>query len=174
MYTELFTDISVCLRLVTCLRLNVEVHADIAACVQLVKCSRPNIEVCTVDRYQGRDKECIIISFVRNNAEQRIGDLLSDWRRINVAITRARSKIIFIGSAATLQGNALLASLVQHARDLGRFLTLTEFALVQGCPQWATIEGWALFRKVKQQRRETEALVEGAGGEGATLGQECA
>lgn len=64
---------------------------------------RPLIEILTADRFQGRDKECIIISLVRSNKEQRSGDLLKDWRRVNVAVTRARSKLIVLGSLSTLQ-----------------------------------------------------------------------
>lgn len=64
---------------------------------------RPEIEVLTADRFQGRDKECIIISLVRSNKEQKSGDLVKDWRRVNVAVTRARSKLIILGSLSTLQ-----------------------------------------------------------------------
>ena len=52
------------------------------------------VEVSTVDKYQGRDKECIIVSLVRSNTERRIGSLLRDWRRINVAFTRAKKNNI--------------------------------------------------------------------------------
>eukprot|EP00762_Andalucia_godoyi_P003960 ANDGO_05638.mRNA.1 DNA replication ATP-dependent helicase/nuclease DNA2 len=60
-----------------------------------------SIEVHTIDKYQGRDKECVIVSLVRSNSEERIGDLLRDWRRMNVALTRSKSKLIIIGNAAT-------------------------------------------------------------------------
>lgn len=63
---------------------------------------RPRIEVLTADRFQGRDKECIIISLVRSNKEKKAGELLRDWRRVNVAVTRARSKLIVLGSLDTL------------------------------------------------------------------------
>ena len=62
------------------------------------------VEVSTVDKYQGRDKDCIIVSLVRSNTERRIGSLLRDWRRINVAFTRAKKKLILIGSETTLNG----------------------------------------------------------------------
>ena len=61
-----------------------------------------DVEVSTVDKYQGRDKDCIVVSLVRSNTERRIGSLLRDWRRINVAFTRAKKKLILIGSATTL------------------------------------------------------------------------
>ena len=66
----------------------------------------------TTDKFQGRDKECIIISLVRSNDTQHIGDLLKDWRRINVAFTRARTKLIILGSKSTLSGNELLKSFI--------------------------------------------------------------
>ncbi|KAF9010450.1 Dna2-domain-containing protein [Hymenopellis radicata] len=69
---------------------------------------REGIELLTADRSQGRDKDCIIISMVRSNADGLIGDLVKDWRRMNVSFTRARSKLIIFGSRKTLQGTPLL------------------------------------------------------------------
>ena len=57
----------------------------------------------TVDRFQGRDKDCIIVSLVRSNEEGKVGGLLKDWRRINVAFTRAKKKLILVGSESTLR-----------------------------------------------------------------------
>lgn len=71
----------------------------------------------TADKFQGRDKECIIISLVRSNTERNIGDLLKDWRRINVAFTRARSKLIILGSKSTLSSNELLKKFVDLMED---------------------------------------------------------
>ncbi|KAJ1721073.1 DNA replication endonuclease-helicase Dna2 [Coemansia erecta] len=70
------------------------------------------IEVHTIDRYQGRDADVIIISLVRSNSNQAIGDLLRDWRRINVAITRARFKLILVGSRKTLTRSPLLGGMI--------------------------------------------------------------
>ena len=54
------------------------------------------VDVFTIDKYQGRDKDCILLSLVRSNKNHDIGELLSDDRRINVALTRSRSKLIFV------------------------------------------------------------------------------
>lgn len=62
----------------------------------------PLVEVLTVDRFQGRDKDCIFFSMVRSNDEGRTGNLITDWRRINVAITRAKSKLVLVGSKRTV------------------------------------------------------------------------
>ena len=68
----------------------------------------PDVAVDTADKYQGRDRDVIIISFVRSNDSGNVGDLLKDWRRVNVAITRAKKKLIVIGSQRTLAHDALL------------------------------------------------------------------
>ncbi|KAJ9075154.1 DNA replication endonuclease-helicase Dna2, variant 2 [Entomophthora muscae] len=81
--------------------------------------SFPSVEVLTIDRAQGRDKDCIILSMVRSNPGCNVGDLLRDWRRINVAITRARHKLIIVGSVSTLSfgGGAVLSQLVALAQS---------------------------------------------------------
>ncbi|CAZ80284.1 unnamed protein product [Tuber melanosporum] len=75
--------------------------------------NRPSVEMHTADKFQGRDKEIIVISLVRSNGDQNVGELLRDWRRINVAFTRARSKLLILGSRSTLQSNELLADFVR-------------------------------------------------------------
>ncbi|KAH8922045.1 Dna2-domain-containing protein, partial [Atractiella rhizophila] len=60
------------------------------------------IEVLTADKSQGRDKDCILMSLTRSNPEHQVGDLLRDWRRLNVCFTRAKVKLIIFGSRRTL------------------------------------------------------------------------
>ena len=59
------------------------------------------IEVASVDAFQGREKDIIIMSCVRSNEHQGIG-FLSDPRRLNVALTRARYGIIIVGNPKVL------------------------------------------------------------------------
>lgn len=70
------------------------------------------VEMHTADKFQGRDKEVVVLSLVRSNEEQNVGELLKDWRRVNVALTRARTKLLVLGSKSTLVGNELLRDLV--------------------------------------------------------------
>lgn len=82
------------------------------------------VELHTADKFQGRDKEVVIVSCVRSNEEGIVGDLLKDRRRINVALTRARSKLIILGSEKTLSSNELLRDMVALCREKGWVLDL--------------------------------------------------
>ena len=59
-------------------------------------------ECFTIDKSQGQDFDCVILSMVRSNPDGVVGQLLADWRRLNVSITRARKKLIIVGDHATL------------------------------------------------------------------------
>ncbi|XWW98796.1 hypothetical protein V2A60_006799 [Cordyceps javanica] len=82
----------------------------------------PGVEMHTTDRFQGRDKEVIVLSLVRSNDACNIGDLLRDWRRINVAFTRAKTKLLVIGSKTTLSGS----NVNNKENMLSRFVALME------------------------------------------------
>jgi len=91
----------------------VGVIAPYSAQVKLIKAdlrgSFPDVEVGTVDQYQGRDKEVIIYTCTRSNmgdkgqkGDTKAGHILLDTRRLNVAITRAKVKLIIVGDRKTL------------------------------------------------------------------------
>jgi superfamily I DNA and/or RNA helicase len=80
--------------------------------------SLTNIEVKTVDGYQGREKDIMIISTVRSNQKRDIG-FLSDMRRLNVALTRARRKMIMVGDVNTLKSNETYYRLIQDSKKRG-------------------------------------------------------
>lgn len=72
-----------------------------------------HVEIKSIDGFQGREKEVIIISLVRSNTEENIG-FLRDYRRLNVALTRAKRKLIIIGNPSTLQSNPIYKSLIEN------------------------------------------------------------
>ena len=71
------------------------------------------IEVKSVDGFQGREKEIIILSLVRANENEEIG-FLNDLRRLNVAITRPKRKLIIVGDAKTLSSNDTYKRLIEY------------------------------------------------------------
>jgi DNA replication ATP-dependent helicase Dna2 len=90
----------------------------------------PDLEMHTTDKFQGRDKEVIILSCVRSNTENNVGELLRDWRRVNVAFTRAQTKLLVVGSRSTLRdGNDLLCKYVRLVESKGWVYNLPSAAL---------------------------------------------
>ena len=77
---------------------------------------RKLITINSVDGFQGQERDVIILSLVRSNEKGDIG-FLSDFRRMNVAITRARMKLIILGNVATLTKHAFYRKLYQMCED---------------------------------------------------------
>lgn len=74
------------------------------------------ITVNTVDGFQGQERDIIVISLVRSNDDGQIG-FLSDLRRMNVAITRARMKLIIVGSVQTMTRHAFYKELYGYVQE---------------------------------------------------------
>ncbi|KAL3834669.1 hypothetical protein ACJIZ3_009405 [Penstemon smallii] len=86
------------------------------------------VEIHTIDKYQGRDKDCILVSFVRSceNPRNNTTSLLGDWHRINVALTRAKKKLIMVGSCTTLSRVPLLKLLIDKVEKLSSMLVVSK------------------------------------------------
>ncbi|RJS71285.1 IGHMBP2 family helicase [Methanophagales archaeon] len=78
------------------------------------------LEIKTVDGFQGREKEVVIVSFVRSNKSGDIG-FLGDLRRLNVSITRAKRKLILIGDSQTLGSERCYRRLIALAKSRGGY-----------------------------------------------------
>lgn len=87
-------------------------RSQLALLKQNLRHRHPTLEMHTADKFQGRDKEVIVLSLVRSNEARKVGDLLKDWRRVNVAFTRARTKLLIVGSKSTIVANDLLDKFV--------------------------------------------------------------
>ena len=81
-------------------------------------------EISTVDKFQGRDMEMIIFSSVQGKNSE-VGNLLIDSKRINVAMTRAKTKFIIIGSVELMKKDSLLANLVDLSIEKNWIINLT-------------------------------------------------
>ncbi|MCB9604622.1 MAG: AAA family ATPase, partial [Sandaracinus sp.] len=80
----------------------------------LVEERREGLEVGTVDGFQGREKEAVVVDLVRSNERGEVG-FLADVRRMNVAITRARRFLLVLGDGATLARHSFYAAFLEHA-----------------------------------------------------------
>ncbi|KAL2337269.1 hypothetical protein Fmac_011715 [Flemingia macrophylla] len=87
-----------------------------------------SLEIHTIDKYQGRDKDCILVSFVRSseNPTSYSVSLLGDWHRINVALTRAKRKLIMVGSQRTLSKVPLLKLLIKKVKEQSGILSVSK------------------------------------------------
>jgi predicted DNA helicase len=85
------------------------------------------LEVDTVDAFQGREKEAVLLSLVRSNTEQQLG-FLEDLRRLNVALTRPRRHLFVVGDSATLSGHPLYARWVEFVTNAGGYRSAWEWA----------------------------------------------
>jgi ATP-dependent RNA/DNA helicase IGHMBP2 len=111
---------------------NLAVIAPYKAHVELLRdrIEDDKIEIDTVDGFQGREKEVVIISFVRSNPSGAIG-FLSDERRLNVSLTRARRKLILVGDVSTLTRTRLFDQLHTYVDEVGTVETV----------DWDTVRG---------------------------------
>lgn len=79
----------------------------------------------TIDSFQGQEAECIILSLVRSNQNQQIG-FLNDYRRINVALTRAQKKLYVIGDSATIGSDEFYGKMLDYFEEIGAYHSFFE------------------------------------------------
>jgi ATP-dependent RNA/DNA helicase IGHMBP2 len=80
------------------------------------------LEIGTVDGFQGREKEAIVVDLVRSNDERQIG-FLSDTRRMNVALTRGRRFLLVVGDGATLAGHPYYDAFLRVVEERGTWVS---------------------------------------------------
>ncbi|XP_044115960.1 DNA-binding protein SMUBP-2 [Neovison vison] len=86
----------------------------------------PELEIKSVDGFQGREKEAVVLSFVRSNRKGDVGFLAED-RRINVAVTRARRHVAVVCDSRTVSSHAFLKTLLGHFTEHGEVRTAFEY-----------------------------------------------
>lgn len=86
------------------------------------------MRISTIDSFQGQEKQTVILSLVRSNDDGIIG-FLKDYRRMNVAITRAKEKLYVIGDSATIGADTFYNSFLSYVEQHGVYKTVWEYEL---------------------------------------------
>ncbi len=89
-------------------------RSQVALINEKIRDNNIDVECLTIDKAQGRDKAMVIVSLVRSNASKAPGKLLNDIRRVNVAVTRAQSKLILLGDSETLKKLDLFDRIIHY------------------------------------------------------------
>ncbi|HYX93087.1 MAG TPA: C-terminal helicase domain-containing protein, partial [Myxococcaceae bacterium] len=84
------------------------------------------VEIDTVDAFQGREKDAVLVSLTRSNSEGQLG-FLTDLRRMNVAITRPRRHLFVVGDSATLGAHPFYARFIESAQRRGGYRSAWEW-----------------------------------------------
>ncbi len=105
----------------------VEFLTDQLSDYPLLEKYQKNISVKTVDGFQGQERDVIGISLVRSNPDGEIG-FLKDIRRMNVAMTRAKKKLVVVGDSATIAQNDFYKQFLEYAEMIESYKTVWEFA----------------------------------------------
>ena len=86
------------------------------------------MRISTIDSFQGQEQHTIILSLVRSNDDGIIG-FLKDYRRMNVAITRAKEQLFVIGDSATIGADNFYSSFLSYVEEYGTYKTVWEFEM---------------------------------------------
>lgn len=87
---------------------------------------RERVEFATVDAFQGQERDAIVISFTRSNSEGEVG-FLKEYRRTNVAMTRAKHHLLMIGDGATLGSDSFYHQLIERAEESQAYFSAWEW-----------------------------------------------
>ena len=117
------------LGIITPYRAQVEYLHKLAESSPILEPLQALISINTVDAFQGQERDVIAISFVRSNDKSEVG-FLGDIRRTNVAMTRAKKKLIMIGDSATLGSHPFYTELLDYVQGRGFYKSAFEINAV--------------------------------------------
>ncbi len=112
---ELWLQEGITMGIITPYRSQVDLLHKLAEQSALLEPLHKLVTINTVDAFQGQERDVIAISFVRSNEKSEVG-FLSDIRRTNVAMTRARKKLIMVGDSATLGAHPFYLELLDYVQ----------------------------------------------------------
>jgi len=104
----------------------IRILQELAAASEILKPFSDKISVNTIDSFQGQERDVVYISMTRSNTDGAIG-FLSDIRRMNVAITRAKKKLVIIGDSSTLGNFPFYADLIKYAEGVAGYKSAWEY-----------------------------------------------
>ena len=84
------------------------------------------VSINTIDSFQGQERDVVFITLVRSNEKNEIG-FLSDYRRMNVAMTRAKKKLVVIGDSATIGGDKFYGAFIDYVEQVEGYRSAWEF-----------------------------------------------
>jgi superfamily I DNA and/or RNA helicase len=126
--TNAWIDERITLGIITPYRAQVDHLHKLAETSAILEPLHSLITINTVDAFQGQEREVIAISFVRSNDKGEVG-FLGDIRRTNVAMTRARKKLIMIGDSATLGSHPFYLELLDFVQQEGFYKSAFEIRI---------------------------------------------
>lgn len=118
-------DRNLTLGIITPYRAQVDYLHKLAEASLIIEPLHRLVTINTVDAFQGQERDVIAISFVRSNDKSEVG-FLGDIRRTNVAMTRARKKLIMIGDSATLGSHPFYVGLLDYVQQGGYYRSAFE------------------------------------------------
>lgn len=113
------------LGIITPYRAQVDLLVKLSESSAVLTAVQERLTINTVDAFQGQERDVIGISFVRSNHKSEVG-FLGDIRRTNVAMTRARKKLIMVGDSATLGAHPFYLQLIEYVQDKGYYKSAFE------------------------------------------------
>ncbi|MCX7999776.1 MAG: AAA domain-containing protein, partial [Leptospiraceae bacterium] len=85
-----------------------------------------NLEINTIDSFQGSERDVVFLSLVRSNERKEIG-FLNEFRRMNVAMTRAKEELVIIGDSETLLHSPFYEQMLVHIQKHGKWISIWDF-----------------------------------------------
>jgi ATP-dependent RNA/DNA helicase IGHMBP2 len=122
---EVWNEQQITLGIITPYRAQVDYLNKLVAASSIMEPLGKLITIHTVDAFQGQERDAIVISFVRSNDKAEVG-FLADIRRTNVAMTRARKKLLMVGDSATLAAHPFYEALLDYVQQTGFYKSAFE------------------------------------------------
>jgi len=107
----------------------IEYLSDLLQAEEILDVIKENISINTMDAFQGQERDVIFISLTRTNDKSEIG-FLKEYRRMNVAMTRAKSKLVVVGDSATLGKDPFYNAIIDYVQSIGGYRSAFEFLYV--------------------------------------------